>query len=304
MAATPSRNYNVGVFGVTFGGLNCGIVQSVKLSTIKREVQEAPVADKLYTQRSMGPPSLTPIEIEIALSGARQEVLSRFSAIFNQQSDNGGGAARFDGEISIGNTDGKCVKRQIFNSGIITAFSFGDLDVGGKGMPTFKVTIEPEEIQTIEGDNSKIQGNVDKQNKVWSAANFRVTAAGLPTADVSKVYNWNTKLSTHKQYTGEQRLPQLIPGALEFPKDGKIDFMSRSSKEWYDWYKAMNEEGDVTLEKDIVVEYLDSTLRKTLFTVTYHECGIADLTSPQFQNNKPDSALNTAVLYCDRISFQ
>jgi hypothetical protein len=297
------RNWGAGVFGVTFGGVNCGIVQSVKLSQTKRPVSEAPVSHGLFTQRSMGNKELTPIEIEVALSGGRMEVLNRFKAIFDQKTDNGGGAARFDGAIMVGNVDGNCVQMQNFYNGLVTSFAFGDLDVGAKAAPTFKISIEPEKIETLDGDGSKIQGAVDKGNKEWLASNFRVTAAGLTTSHVTKVYGFTTKMTTSKQYVGEQDLPELIPGNLDFCKDGKIDFMGKTAKDWYAWHKQMVIDGDNMAEKDIVVEYLDTTLKKTLFTVTYHECGISDLATPQFTNNESKSALNTATLYVDRISF-
>ena len=291
------RNYGTGVFGVTFGGVNCGIVQSVKLSQTKRPVTEAPVSHGLFTQRAMGNKELTPIEIEVALSSGRLEVLNRFKAIFDQNTDNGGGAARFDGLILVGNADGKCVQMQNFYNGIITSFAFGDLDVGAKGPPTFKITIEPEKIETLRGDDSTIQGAVDQNNKEWLASNFRVTGAGLTTSHVTKVYGWTTKCTTSKQYVGEQDLPELIPGAFEFPKDGKIDFMGKTAKDWYDWHKQMVTEGDNMAKKDFVVEYLDTTMKKTLFTVTYHECGIVALAT------QAKSAFNTATLYCARIGF-
>jgi hypothetical protein len=62
-------------------------------------------------------------------------------------------------------------------------------------------------------------------------------------------------------------------------------------------------DGDSMAEKDIVVEYLATQLKNTLFTVTYHQCGITRLTTPGSANNEANSASATATLYCKQISL-
>jgi hypothetical protein len=299
---STARNYGTGVFGVTLGGLNCGLVQSAKFSTMKRPVSDAPMADKLFTQRAMGNPELTDIEIDIALSGGRKEVMNRFKSLFDQNSDNGGASIRFDGAITQCGLDGKAVAIQNFYQGLITKFAFGDFSVDAKAPPTFKITISPEKIENIPGDGSKVQGAVDKTNKEWLASNFRVTIAGQETKNVTKVSGGAATCSVSKQVTGEGLLPELIPGALKF-EDLKIDFMSKDRKTWDDWHKEMVFNGNFLAEKDVVVELLDPTMKKTLFTITWVGCGISDLSNAALTNNEAKSSITTASLYAESQTF-
>jgi hypothetical protein len=160
-----------------------------------------------------------------------------------------------------------------FTAARIAATTFPALDAASKAAPPVTVRLKPASITVVPGAGKLPLGKA--KQRLWQAANFRLTVGGLDCTKVSRIESFT------------------LPGALA----------AASAATWAAWFEDFvidGNNGDAA-EKSGQIAFLLPNLKTVLARIELHGLGIFRLdTAPGGPNQMQRM---TAGLYCERMSL-
>lgn len=191
------------------------------------------------------------------------------------------------GHVFITDQNNKARFQFTFTKARISEIAFPELAAGSKTAARLRVTLTPEETRMDKGDGSLIVPPLARSSKQtpWLAANFRVRIKGMHFTKVKKVESIVVRSSA--------------PGAaLQVPS---ILITVPPDEEFLHWFSEFLIRGknDASQERDGTVEFLDPSLKNTLFTLTLRHLGIVTI-----RRRTDDNVMwHTVEMYCEEMGF-
>jgi hypothetical protein len=217
--------------------------------------------------------------------------------------------SRHNGAIVAATFDHKEMSRLTFYEALISEVGLPALDASSKDAAKMTIKFSPEKTRmtTTLGGGPSIAGKFPIKSdiqKQWLPANFRLRIDGLDPActRVNKIDALVVKQKNTDMPVGELRDYQREPVALEIP-NLVITFPESHADDFYKWHESFviqGNNGDAA-EKNGTLEYLDPSLKKTLFTVTFKHLGVFKLTTDKSEAGAESIRRVKAEMYCEEM---
>jgi hypothetical protein len=190
-----------------------------------------------------------------------------------------------------------------FNNAMLTEIGFPACDGASKEPGYLTLKWAPEVTSPLAGKGSVTAG-VAKTPKTWSPANFRLTIQGLDCTKVSRIEALTVRQSVVDTDLGQARdfkkqaarldVPNLIVSLAEF-----------SAGTFYAWFQDMVIKGNSgdNNERSGMLEFLDPTMRNTLFTIHFARLGIFGFTPERSDASADGIKRVKAEMYCEQITI-
>jgi hypothetical protein len=220
--------------------------------------------------------------------------------------------SRHNGAIVAATFDHKEMSRLTFYESLIEEVGLPALDASSKDACKMTLKLTPEKTrltQTLAGgpgiqNKFPIKPGVQKQ---WLPANFRLRIDGLQDActRVNKIEAITIKQKNTEDPVGEWRDYNKEPCYLEIP-NLVITFPESHSQDFYKWHedfviKGVNNDDK---EKNGTLEYLNPSLDKVLFVLTFKHLGIFKLTPDKVESGAEQLRRVKAEMYCEDLKFE
>lgn len=270
-------------------------VQDVQGGGLKADVIEFQQGNSSFIQKQLGSVAFDDIDVQIGVPQATP-LLDWIAATWSKNYQRKNGAV-----VATDFNYEKKARREFFNA-LISDVTIPTLDGSSKDAGYLTVTIAPEQI-AHKTDSGKLQSATSKQ-KLWLTANFRLELDGLDTTKVSKIDSFTVKQQIIEFREGEQRIPQRLPGKLEFP-NLVVTFASASGPSWLSWFEdfvVKGNNGD-DKEKSGRIVFLAPNLKDELGSIDLFHVGIYQLDDGVFDPVNEPSALMRAYLYVERMKL-
>jgi hypothetical protein len=216
---------------------------------------------------------LDPLSFEFGFSGAKW-ALALMKKICKAPSE---AHVPFDGQIIHADSNFKAQYSYEFSRARITEFTLPKLDAKGKDHATVKMKAQPETCVFKIEEGAKLHpGKIDKQKQLITSA-FHLTV-GNATVDAVSIEALTVKVGSKAYQTGGVHMPQYTAtGKLEMPKLSFTVPMGKA-KSLVTWFQnAIGKEvglvDGASFERDVMIEYLDPTRNKVLYTIDLKGCG-------------------------------
>jgi hypothetical protein len=287
-----SRGYSAGRFSLELEGEPQGFLFSVEGGEcFANAVREPVAAGSLFATKHPGPPQFAPVIITFGIGvGA-----SLFQWITDLLAGN---AKPKSGAISFLDYNYKEQSRLTFRNAVITAVEFPALAGSSKDAARISLTLQPDSTQrSTESSGTTISAISSKSKIKWNASNFRLKIVGLETAcaRVSAIDAVVVTASTAKDRN-------FVVQSLEIP-NLSFRIADTVSKDFFDWFDDFVLEGDAKQERDGTLEYLDPTLKNSLFTLSFNNLGILAVRAERAETGSEVVAQSRVECYCERMSF-
>jgi len=297
------RGYSVGKYGIELQHTLAGWVKNIEGGEGTAEVvTEAMGADHLK-RKHLGTLKYEPIKFQCG-AGMTGGIYDWIKTGFDQTSNTRG---REDGAVVYADYDNNEITRLNWTQGIIMEYGMPALDAGSKEAALMSVTFQPETTRKLIGGGGKIKFPSDQaKQKRWLPSNFRLRIDGCEEGCkwVNKIDALVVKQKVVENAVGELRDYEKVPGSVEIP-NLTITLSESHSQEFYRWHEDFVIKGnnDQNMEKGATLEYLDSSLKTTLFTLHFSNLGIFKI-SPDKVEAAGESVRRVKVeMYCEDIKF-
>lgn len=218
---------------------------------------------------------------------------------------------RHNGAIVGATFDHKEMSRLTFQNALIEEISFPALDAASKDAARLTLKISPEitRLTTTFGGGPSIAGRFPIQGmsqKQWLPSNFRLRIDGLeaPCTRVNRIDALVIKQKNMEHSVGELREAEREPAYLEIP-NLVITFPESHAEDFYKWHEDFvikGNNGD-DKEKNGTLEYLNPSLDKVLFVLSFKHLGIFRLTAEKAESGVESLRRVKAEMYCEEIIF-
>jgi phage tail-like protein len=218
---------------------------------------------------------------------------------------------RHNGAIVGATFDHKEMSRLTFQNALIEEISFPALDASSKDAARMTLKFSPEvtRMTTTFGGGPPIHGKFPINTSVqkqWLPSNFRLRIDGLeaPCSRVNKIDALVIKQKNTENAVGELRDYVREPVYLEIP-NLVITFPESHAEDFYKWHEDFvikGNNGD-DKEKNGTLEYLNPSLDKVLFVLSFKHLGIFRLTAEKSESGVETLRRVKAEMYCEEMTF-
>jgi hypothetical protein len=213
---------------------------------------------------------------------------------------------RKSGAVVAYDYNAKEMSRLEFTNALVTEIDLPDLDASSQRSAQLTVRCAAESTRLLRGTKASgpHPGVATKQRR-WLASNFRLTIDGLDCRTVSKVESMVIKLVTAEGSSGEQRTSTVVPSHVEIPDLVVMLPQSASADDFLKWHEdfVIKGENSSSNEKNGKLEYLDPSLRSTLFAVGFHNLGIYKWTPGKVGASSESLRQVTVNMYCQEMEL-
>ncbi|MBE7448823.1 MAG: hypothetical protein HS111_08010 [Kofleriaceae bacterium] len=249
---------------------NSAYLKSAEGGMIKATSTEEPGAGYHLRERHLSTREISPLTLEFGIAGAKWAMQRVKQILANSTHD------LVSGQIIHADTNFVQQYLYEFADARITEFTLPKLDAKGKEVGFLKMVLQPEAINFgITKGAVLAPGNVSKQ-KSWVTSGFSLSIGGVIMA--SSIEALSVKVGAKAYQTGPFKLPQYAPtGKIEMPKLVFTVPMAHAAT-MVNWFQSavIREQGLADgdkYEKDAIIEYLDTTRKKTLYTIELERIG-------------------------------
>jgi len=240
-------------------------------------------------------------DITITLGSLSEPMLDWIKATMNQT------PVRKDGKLVAQDFNSMTVLK--FSQALISEIGFPALDAGSKDAAKLTLKFSPDstEYKHTVGHAVLQDAVVEKQQKKWMAANFRLRIEGLEEscARVNKIEAITIKQKIAENPVGENRDFSPEPAGLDY-SDLKITLPEHNADQLVDWFQdfVIKGENSDDKEKKGSIEFLSPNLKETLFKLELVHTGIFKLKPDDFTSENDDKLRHVqAEMYCEEIKF-
>jgi hypothetical protein len=216
-------------------------------------------------------------EVGLAMSDALFDWIAAAWAAADQAKD--GALLAVDHQLAIKS------ERQ-FTGARIAATTFPALDAASKAALPLTLRLKPASITVVPGAGKLPLGKA--KQRLWQAANFRLTVDGLDCTKVSRIESFT--------------VPGAVGGKVDFPALA-VTLAAASAATWAAWFEDFvidGNNGDAA-EKNGQIAFLLPNLKTVLARIELHGLGIFRLDTAPGGPNQVQRL--TAGLYCERMSL-
>jgi hypothetical protein len=190
-----------------------------------------------------------------------------------------------------------------FNNALLTEVGIPACDGASKD-PGYLMLKWAPEVTVPSAGKGTVTGAVAKTQKVWLPANFRLSIQGLDCTKVSRIEALTVRQSIPQSDLGQARdlnkqaarldLPNLVVSLAEF-----------SAGTFYAWFQDMVIKGNSgdNNERSGMLEFLDPTMKNTLFTVHFARLGIFGFTPERSDASADGIKRVKAEMYCEQMTL-
>jgi hypothetical protein len=243
------------------------------------DVVEETAGPGAHVKKHLAAPEFEDIsaEVGLAMSDALFDWIAAAWAAADQAKD--GALLAVDHQLAIKS------ERQ-FTAARIAATTFPALDAASKAALPLTLRLKPASITLVPGAGKLPLGKA--KQRLWQAANFRLTVDGLDCTKVSRIESFT--------------VPGAVGGKVDFPALA-VTLAAASAATWAAWFEDFvidGNNGDAA-EKNGQIAFLLPNLKTVLARIELHGLGIFRLDTAPGGPNQVQRL--TAGLYCERMSL-
>ena len=286
----PGQSYTAGKFMLEIEGEAAGYLSTVEGGEpFASVVSEAADADGVV-RKSPGPVAYE--SIRISFGNGMGLVLYRWMSDMLT-----GDQTAKNGAIVFHNYGGIEQSRIEFDNALITEITFPELDGTSKTSGQFELTLRPETTRVSKASaGTKGPIGTGKKQKNWSLQNFRLKLDDLPTSKVNRIEAITVKQTVTGDVGNLTLQPVVIPNV-------SFTVPQSDAKEFDDWFEDFVIEGDASKERSGTIEFLDSSTKSALFTLTLSSVGIIRIHRERSQQDAQINARVRVESYCEEMAF-
>lgn len=304
MAVAPSyaaikQTYVSGNFVLEIDGATAGWLKSIDGGSVVAEVvEELPPSDYYVKKHLEDPPSYSKITIGVG-SGMSPAIYQWIQDTLN------GDFPRKSGSIVATDYKGDAIWELEFQNAYITQVTFPRLDASSKNPAQILVQLSPQfTVKRKASGKVSISCGKNQSQKTWLSSNFRFAIKGLDTTRVNAVESISVQIPIPPPPEAECVSCQPIPPSISFPEvEIRLpEAFSQTEAAWFEDFVIKGNHTDAD-EKTGTLEFMDSTMKNSLFTLSFTGLGAMTL------ENEPASANTSAVsqvrfrMYTEIMSF-
>lgn len=212
--AKTNRAYSAAHFVLRLDDNNvAGFFRSIEGGGISAEILDHKAGSSQGIWRQLGKPKYEDFKIQVGM-GMSHAFYDWIAAFF------AGDIMRKNGAVIAGDFNlVERAKREFFEA-LISEIAFPTLDATDRNAAYMTVTIAPERIRFLKGNQQKIEATIgSNRQKLWTAANFEFEIKGFEQAcyRTTKIDGFSIKQKILDYHAGNSRDPIRVPGAIEFP---------------------------------------------------------------------------------------
>ncbi len=212
--SSENRAYAAAHFGLELGEeKDIGLLRSLEGGSVTAEVMTYQFGEQYDVWRQLGKPKYEDIKLQVGMQ--MSEMFYTWMSDFF-----GGNGSRKSGAIVAADFWYMERARREFSDALLTEITIPKFDGGDKGAAYMNVTMSPEKVKFLPGNQRILQYAADlKRAKLWTSCNFALTIDGFgdTMARVSKVDSFTVKQKVIEYHMGERREPIKVPGRVEYP---------------------------------------------------------------------------------------
>lgn len=298
--ADLSRQYSSACFLLQLGGAAAGFLRSLEGGEPFARVIDEPVDGNGVVKKHIGQPSYQPIVITFG-AGMAATLYQWMSDTLDRK------PAVKTGAVIVGDHSYKERYRIEFDNASLIGISFPAVDAHSKDAGVFTLTLQPEVARVNAAFlGTAIQGFTTKSQKKWLVSNFRLKISGLETA-CTKVNAVDALIATQtvtSTSVGVEREAVPAKPVLNIP-DLRFTVAESTAQDilnWADDFVVKGNNGSAS-ERSGTLEYLDTSLKKVLFTVSFSNLGVLRANRSRAEENAGVIARIAVQLYCEQMAF-
>jgi len=298
-----NRGYGVGRYGIELQHTMAGWVSSVEGGEATADVVTQKIGSDPLWKKSLGPLKYSEISFKCG-AGMSTQLMEWIKTGFNQTSNTRG---REDGAVIFADYDFNEITRLNWTQGLITEFAMPALDAAAKDAAFMTVKFQPETTRKVMGGGGKVTFPADaSKQKQWMPSNFRLRIDGCENGCrwVNKIESLTIKQKNAENAVGELRDYERVPTSVEQP-NLVITLSESHAEEFFRWHEEFVVKGlnDETKEKGGTLEYLNSSLTDTMFTLNFFHLGIFKISPDKVEAGAEPIRRVKVEMYCEDIQF-
>jgi hypothetical protein len=295
------RSYSAGhfLFRLDHGSdEGAAYLKSVGGGMVKGAVLEEQAGPASQQFKHIGAVEIDPITIEIGMALSRP-VLDWIKGSWEKK------FTRQDGCIVHADFNLKCKMEQWFYRALITETKFPTLDGAAKDPAYLSVTIHPEEVEHVDGDDTAVTGFYGQNQKLWLPSNFRMWIQGIDCTYVNRIDSFTVTQKVKPLYLGQQRFPELEPTGIDF-SNITVYIAAEHATDFEDWYQETVIAGtqETTAERPGYIEFLGPDNDTVLFTINLNELGIHRMSLEKSEANAEQIKRYKIELYMETMELE
>lgn len=299
-----NRGYSVGKYGIELQHTLAGWVKNISGGEATAEVITESMGSDHLKRKHLGTLKYDEVTFQCG-AGMTSGIYDWIKTGFDQSSNTRG---REDGAVVFADYDENEITRLNWTQGLITEYSMPALDAGSKEAALMSIKFQPETTRKVIGGGGKIKFPSDAgKQKRWLPSNFRLRIDGGFEEGcrwVNKIESLVVKQKVIENGVGELRDYEKVPGSVDVP-NLVITLSESHAQEFYRWHEdfVIRGNNDQGSEKGGVLEYLDSSLKTTLFTLSFFQLGIFKITPDKVEAAGESVRRVKVEMYCEDIKF-
>jgi len=293
------RAYTSGHFELSIDGhVSNAYLKTVEGGYVRSSLIDEPIGPEVNRIKHTSVAEIEPFTCDCGIAGLG-DVLRWIQGSWRKKFN------RRSGQITHANFNLDRTFEHEFYDALVQETTFPALDGSAKEAAFMKVKFLPERVVARKSTGGKVQANTGSKQKLWTPSSFRFSIDGIDELKyTNKIESFTIKQGIKKFYTGEDRFPQIEPTKLDFPNITGTIALEFADKllEWYDKY-VVKGQNDPKAQKSGMIEFLDPTKGKTLFSVNLYEVGISHLQVIGSTANSDMIKRCKFELYCGRMDL-
>ncbi len=294
LGAAVKQSYVSGNFALDLEGKSAGFLTSVAGGFASGNVVEESESPDYFVKKHLeDPPAYSDITIEFGLGMS--------TGVYQWMKDvlDGNISLRKSGAISALGFNNKVVRRLDFSNAQITRITFPATNAASKNAATIRLTLTADSTSMSSPGNTYPGAGAAKPAKRLLASNFTFSIKGLDTSRVSSVGEIDIPIPlTARPDAACVSCEPVIP-KINYP-DVTIVGSEAFATTWFAWHQTFviagqHEDAD---EKFGTLDYLDSTLKGTLLSLSFTGLGITSIST-----DSDTIATVRASMYAEKITL-
>ena len=272
------------------------ILKSAEGGFPKSDVIQEQVGPNGVVKKRIGPPKYQDIAIQCH-PVVPKPLFDWISAMLN------GSPLRKNGAIITMDLNRAEQSRLQFNNALLTEVGIPACD-GASKEPGYLTLKWAPEVTVPSAGKGTVSAAVAKTQKAWLPANFRLTIQGLDCTKVSRIEALTIRQPIADNDVGQARDLKKQPTRLDIP-NLVVSLAEFSAGTFYAWFQDMVIKGNSgdSNERSGMLEFLDPTLKNTLFTVHFQRLGIFGFTPERSDASADGIKRVKAEMYCEQVSI-
>ncbi|MGE0399295.1 MAG: hypothetical protein AB7T06_21465 [Kofleriaceae bacterium] len=271
-ASNPSgpRAYAGGHFEMAIDGhKTTSFLKSIDGGYPKQKIIEETHGGEIEKVKHGGTWEVEPLTFDFGLAGS-DEVLKWIQGSWRRD------WGTRNGEVIHADFNMKQTFIQEFLEAQILETTFPELDGSSKQGAYLKVKFLPQTVILKQKAGAQLAPLGGIKQKQWLASSFRLNIDGIPDADkVNKIESFTIKQSVKPFYTGQDRFPQLVPTAIQYP-NLVCTIAEAYAKDLLKWH-VENSKGKAEKKSQVggSLEFLNAA-KKPIFRLNLYQLGLLD----------------------------